>query len=64
MTKEFWKAALIRMLHTVAQAALGAIGSTALIQEVNWLVVLSTAALAGVVSILKSIVIGLPEVDE
>lgn len=64
MTKEFWKAATIRMLHTVAQAALGAIGSTAMIQEVNWLVVLSTAALAGVVSILKSIVIGLPEVDE
>ena len=63
MSKEFWKKAGIRALHTIAQSAIATIGTTALIQDVNWLVVLSTAALAGLLSILKSIVIGLPEVD-
>ena len=63
MTKEFWKAATIRMLHTIAQAAIAAIGSAALLSEVDWLSVLSIAALAGFVSLLKSIMIGLPEVN-
>lgn len=64
MNKEFWKAALIRAARTVAQAALAMIPAAATIQQVNWLTVLSTAALAGVVSILTSIATGLPEVDE
>lgn len=64
MTKEFWKAALIRMAHTVAQTAIATIGTTGLIEEVNWLTVLSASALAGVLSLLKSIVVGLPEVGE
>ena len=59
--KEFLKAAAIRALRTFAQAAIGAIGSTALISEVNWPVVLSTAGLATIVSVLTSIVTGLPE---
>lgn len=63
MSKEFWVKAGIRALHTIAQSAIATIGTTALIQDVNWLVVLSTAALAGLLSILKSIVIGLPEVE-
>lgn len=62
MTIEFFKAALIRAVRTFAQAAIGAIGSTALFSEVNWPVVLSTAGLATVVSILTSIATGLPEV--
>lgn len=64
MNKTFWKAALIRAARTVAQAALAMIPAAATIQQVNWLTVLSTAALAGVVSILTSIATGLPEVDE
>lgn len=64
MNKNFWKAALIRAARTVAQAALAMIPAAATIQQVNWLTVLSTAALAGVVSILTSIATGLPEVDE
>lgn len=64
MNKNFWKAALIRAIRTVAQAALAMIPAAATIQQVNWLTVLSTAALAGVVSILTSIATGLPEVDE
>lgn len=63
MNKNFWKAALIRAVRTVAQAALAMIPAAATIQEVNWLTVLSTAALAGVVSILTSIATGLPETE-
>jgi hypothetical protein len=64
MTKQFWKAAGIRAIRTVAQAAIATIGASALITEVNWLQVLSASALAGVLSILNSIATGLPEVPE
>ena len=63
MFKKWFKAAGIRAIRTVAQAALGAIGAAALISEVNWAVVASTAALAGVVSLLMSVA-GLPEVED
>ena len=63
MTKKWLKAAAIRAAKTMAQTAVAAIGTTALITEVNWAVVLSTSALAGVLSVLTSIVLGLPEVD-
>lgn len=62
MTKKWWKAAGIRAVKTVAQAAVAAIGTTALFSEVDWLVVGSTALLAGALSILTSIA-GLPEVE-
>lgn len=64
MTKSFWKAAGIRAVRTVAQAAIASIGASALISEVNWLQVLSASALAGVLSILNSIATGLPEVNK
>ena len=60
--KKRWKAAGIRAIKTVAQSAVAAIGTSALISSVDWKVVLSTAALAGVLSILTSIG-GLPEVE-
>lgn len=59
----FIKAALIRAVRTFAQAAVAAIGSTAVLSEVNWAVVFSTATLAALLSILTSISTGLPEVD-
>ena len=62
MTKEFWIAAAIRAIRTVAQTAIATIGTTALIQDVNWAVVGSSALLAGLLSVLTSIVTGLPEV--
>ena len=62
-TKQWAKAAGIRALKTTAQAALAAIGTTALITEVNFLLIASTAAMAGVCSVLTSIA-GLPEVTE
>lgn len=61
---KFWKAALIRALRTLCQTAIASIGTTAMIEEVNWLMVGSTAALAALLSILNSIATGLPEVDE
>lgn len=61
-TKEWFAAAGIRALKTVAQTAVASIGVTAMIHEVDWVVVGSTAALAGVLSLLTSIA-GLPEVS-
>lgn len=61
MTKDFWKAAGIRALRTVCQTAIATIGTTAVIEEVNWLVVGSSALLSGILSILNSIATGLPE---
>ena len=62
-TKEWFAAAGIRALKTVAQTAVASIGVTAMIHEVDWVVVGSTAALAGILSLLTSIA-GLPEVSD
>lgn len=64
MTKEFWKAAAIRALRTFAQTAIATIGTTAVLEEVNWLAVASASVLAGVLSILNSIATGLPEAKQ
>jgi hypothetical protein len=62
-TRNWWKAAGIRAVRTVAQTAIATIGTAALIESVNWLAVLSASALAGVLSLLTSIA-GLPELLE
>lgn len=62
-TLEWLKAAGIRALKTVAQTAIATIGTTALMNEVDWIVVGSTSLLAGILSMLTSIA-GLPEVTE
>ena len=61
--KKWIKAAGIRVLKTVAQTAIATIGTSAVISEVNWLVVASASVLAGILSLLTSVA-GLPEVDE
>lgn len=61
-SKKWWAAAAIRALKTVAQSALALIPAAVTLSEVNWVTVLSTAAVAGILSLLTSLA-GLPEVD-
>lgn len=61
--KAFWKATIIRAIKTICQTAIATIGTASLISEVNWLVVGSASLLAGLLSVLTSIVTGLPEVE-
>ncbi len=67
MTKQYWiellKAGGIRALRTFAQTAIATIGTTALMEEVNWIAVLSASGLAALLSLLTSISTGLPEVS-
>ena len=61
--KDFWKAVAIRAITTICPTAIATIGTASLSEEVNWLVVASASLLAGCLSVLTSIVTGLPEVD-
>lgn len=61
--KLWWRAAGIRAIKTMAQTAVAAIGASALLSDVNWMAVASTAVLAGVLSLLTSVA-GLPELKE
>lgn len=63
-TKEFWKAAALRAIRTVAQTAIASIGTAAVMSEVNWAVVGSASLLSGILSILTSIATGLPEAEK
>lgn len=62
MSVKWWKAAGVRAIKTVAQSAIGFIGSAALISEVDLRVVISGALLSGILSLLTSLA-GLPEVE-
>lgn len=61
--KAWLKAAGIRALKTLAQTAVATIGTSAVLAQVDWLMVASASALAAVLSILTSIA-GLPEVKD
>lgn len=60
--KDWIKAAGVRATKTVAQTAVATIGTAAVMGNVDWVMVASASALAGVVSLLTSIA-GLPELD-
>ena len=61
--KRWFKAAGVRALKTVAQTAVATIGTSAALHQVDWVLVASASALAGVLSLLTSVA-GLPEVEE
>lgn len=63
MSAQWWKAAGVRAIKTVAQSAIGFIGSAALISDVDLRVVISGAVLSGILSLLTSLA-GLPEVND
>lgn len=61
--KKWIKAAGIRAIKTIAQTAVATIGTSAVLGDVNWIMVASASALSGILSILTSIA-GLPEAKE
>ena len=61
MSNEWIKAAGVRAVKTIAQTAVASIGTAAVLDEVNWVMVLSASLLAGILSLLTSVA-GLPEV--
>jgi cell division FtsZ-interacting protein ZapD len=63
MNKEFWKSALIRAIKTVAQTLLSSITVGQALSDINWITILSISVVAGICSILTSIITGLPEVE-
>lgn len=61
--KKWLKAALVRAIKTICQTAIATIGTSAVLIDVNWKIVISASLLAGLLSILTSLA-GLPEVED
>ena len=61
--KDWLKASSVRAIKTVAQCAVATIGTSVAMGEVDWVMVASASALAGIVSLLTSVA-GLPELDK
>ena len=61
--KLWWKAAGVRAIKTMAQTAVATIGAAAVLSDVNWVMAVSAAVLAVVLSLLTSVA-GLPEVKQ
>ena len=61
-TKKWVKASAVRAVKTMAQTAVATIGTSAVMGDVNWLMVASASALSGIISILTSVA-GIPEVE-
>lgn len=61
-TKKWVKAATVRAIKTIAQTAVAVIGTSTVVATVDWKLVVSSAVVAGVVSVLTSVA-GIPEVE-
>ena len=59
--KAWFKAAGNRAIRTMAQVAIAAIGTSVVMEDVNWVMVLSMTILSGILSLLTSLSTGLPE---
>lgn len=62
MSLRWWKAAGVRAIKTVAQTAVAMIGTSAVMGDVDWIMVGSASLLAGILSLLTSVA-GLPELE-
>lgn len=62
-TKQWLKAAAVRAVKTMAQSAIAMIGTSVVLSDIDWKLVLSASIVAGILSILTSLA-GLPEVPE
>ena len=63
--KKWWSMAGGRAIRTIAQSALAYIGTSATVMhDVNWIMVISAGVFGGVVSLLTSIAVGMPEYKE
>lgn len=62
-TKKWIKAAGIRAIKTICQTMVATIGTSAVLSQVDWKMVISSGLLAGILSLLTSLA-GLPEVNE
>ena len=60
-TKKWIKASAVRAVKTMAQTAVATIGTSAVMGDVNWVMVASASVLSGIISILTSVA-GIPEV--
>lgn len=60
--RRFWKATGVRAVKTLCQAAIAGVGTAVMMGGVDWPYVASSSALAGILSVLTSISVGLPEV--
>lgn len=63
-SKKFWECAIARCVRTVCQTALATISTGVVLTDINWIIVASSSALAGITSLLMSIVMGIPESEE
>jgi len=63
MNKKWFKCAGLRALKTICQTAIATIGTATVMEDVNWLMIISASLLAGILSILTSIA-GIPEAKE
>lgn len=62
-TRNWFKAAGIRAIKTIAQTAAATLGTASVIENVDWKLIVSASLLSGLLSLLTSVA-GLPEVDE